>query len=163
MDTPVDGKTTKTAVDILADKHPDIVSVTAKASIQEAIETMVQQKVGSVLVKDGDEYVGIWTERDLLRDMMQPGFNPVLAQVGDHMTRDIPWADHTLNPYELMDRFLGMRLRHLIIKRDSEVVGVLSMGDVVRFCLQEKMREFEELKETINWEYYEEWNSPRRR
>lgn len=163
MDAAASGGTTKTAMDILADKQTDIVSVTAGTSLQEAIETMVDQKVGSVVVKEEGEYVGLWTERDLLRDMVEPGFNPHTARVGDHMVRDIPSADHSLNPYELMDRFLGLRLRHLLVTREGQVVGLLSMGDVVRFCLQERTRELEALKETVNWEYYEEWNPCKKR
>jgi len=163
MSTEVEGKGEKTALDILAGKHEDIVSVPPATSIRDAIETMVSQKVGSVLVREGDEYLGIWTERDLLRDMTKEGFDPASERVGDHMTGDIPQAEHSLNPYELMDRFLGLRLRHLLIVRDGAILGLLSMGDVVRFCLQEKTREFDELKETVNWEYYEEWRPRRKR
>jgi signal-transduction protein with cAMP-binding, CBS, and nucleotidyltransferase domain len=159
MGSTMPAKASKTAVDILADKQGEIVSVPAATTIQETVEAMIQNKVGSALVQTGDEYVGIWTERDLLRSLVKPGFDATTARVGDHMSREIPSADHSLNPYELMDRFLGLRVRHLLIVRDEEILGLLSIGDVVRFCLQEKTREFEELKETVNWEYYEEWRT----
>ncbi|MFH1570586.1 MAG: CBS domain-containing protein, partial [Gemmatimonadota bacterium] len=154
MSATAAGHAAKTAVDILEEKHAEIVAVPAATTIQETVETMIRHKVGSVLVKAGGEYAGIWTERDLMRNLVRPGFDPKTAKVGDLMTRDIPTADHSLDPYELMDRFLGLRLRHLLITREQEILGLLSMGDVVRFCLQQKMREMEELKEEVNWEYY---------
>lgn len=52
------------------------------------------------------------------------------------------------------------RLRHLLIKRDETFIGMLSIGDVIKACLQEKTREFEELHAAVSWEYYEEWRYP---
>ena len=73
----------------------------------------------------------------------------------------LKYAEAEASPYELMDKFLGLRLRHLLIRERGEVVGLLSIGDVVRFSLQSKTAEFEELKQTVNWEYYEEWRTRR--
>jgi hypothetical protein len=61
-----------------------------------------------------------------------------------------------------MDKFLGLRLRHLLIKKGEEYIGLLSIGDVIKASLQEKTREFEELHAVISWEYYEEWGTARR-
>ena len=59
--------------------------------------------------------------------------------------------------FELMDKFLGLRLRHLLIDRAGDFIGLLSIGDVVRCALGERTRELEELQVVANWEYYEEW------
>jgi signal-transduction protein with cAMP-binding, CBS, and nucleotidyltransferase domain len=56
-----------------------------------------------------------------------------------------------------MDKFLGLRLRHLLIDRNGEFIGMLSIGDVVRSALQTRTDELEQLQEIANWEYYEEW------
>jgi signal-transduction protein with cAMP-binding, CBS, and nucleotidyltransferase domain len=56
-----------------------------------------------------------------------------------------------------MDKFLGLRLRHLLIDREGEFIGMLSIGDVVRSALQTRTDELRELSQITNWEYYEEW------
>ena len=69
----------KTAEDIVKDKKADIVSVSYDQSVQQACQLMVDKKIGAILVKKEAAYVGIWTERDLLRNMTAPGFNPETA------------------------------------------------------------------------------------
>jgi len=107
-----------------------------------ALQMMVENKVGSTLVKEGSRIVGIYTERDLMRD---------------HMSRGLKFAPHTDTAYDLMDKFLGLRLRHLLIDRDDEFIGLLSIGDVIKAALQDKTREFEVLERIANWQYHEEW------
>ncbi|MFH1570587.1 MAG: CBS domain-containing protein [Gemmatimonadota bacterium] len=153
---------TSTARDILEEKNREILSVPGETTIREALEKMVSRKVGAVVVKEGDQLVGIWTERDLTRNTLEPGFDPARARVRDYMTRELKYADAGQSPYELMDKFLGLRLRHLLIRDGGELIGLLSIGDVVRFALQARTRELQDLKEEVNWEYYEEWRSRRR-
>lgn len=150
-------KTTSTARDILGEKGNEILAVSGSTTVAAALAKMVETKVGAVLVKDGGHLSGIWTERDLMRNTLEPGFDPATATVQDHMTRELRYAEASQSPYELMDKFLGLRLRHLLIRDGAEVIGLLSIGDVVRFALQAKTEEFAELKEQVNWEYYEEW------
>jgi len=56
-----------------------------------------------------------------------------------------------------MDKFLGLRLRHLLIDKDDEFIGLLSIGDVIKAALQDKTREFEILERIATWQYHEEW------
>jgi signal-transduction protein with cAMP-binding, CBS, and nucleotidyltransferase domain len=153
------GTTTSTARDILSEKGSEILTVSGDTTISSALEKMVESKVGAVLVEDGGALAGIWTERDLMRNTLESGFDPTTAQVRQHMTRELKHAEAEESPYELMDKFLGLRLRHLLIRERGEIIGLLSIGDVVRFALQTKTEEFEQLKETVNWEYYEEWRT----
>lgn len=118
---------------------------------------MVEHKVGSTLIKEGSRIVGIWTERDLLRNSINANFDPKTARIGDYMTRGVKFATHTDSAYDLMDKFLGLRLRHLLIDKNGEFIGLLSVVDVMRSALQEKTRELEELHTVATWEYYEEW------
>lgn len=155
------GTTKSTARDILSEKGGEILTVSGDTTIHSALERMVERKVGAVLVEENGTLAGIWTERDLMRNTVVPGFDPQEAQVREYMTRELKYAEAEASPYELMDKFLGLRLRHLLIRERGEVVGLLSIGDVVRFSLQSKTAEFEELKQTVNWEYYEEWRTRR--
>jgi len=148
----------RTAQDILDEKGTTIHAIPGDRTLHQALEIMLRHGVGSVLVKEEGELVGIWTDRDLMHNAVDPDVDLKKAQVRDYMTRDIPVASTSTDPYELMDKYLGLRVRHLLIKDGKAAVGLLSMGDVVRFCLQDKMREMEELKEEVNWEYFEDWH-----
>ena len=150
------------AEDILKVKGEEVLSVTADATIRDALALMVERKVGSTLVAEGDRFVGIWTERDLMRNSLETDFDPRTARIGDYMVTGLRFAPHTDTVYDLMDKFLGLRLRHLLVKKGEEYIGLLSVGDVVKSCLREKTREFEELHAVVSWEYYEEWGYPGR-
>ena len=152
----------QTAEDILRLKGGEIISVDLNATVREALQTMVERKVGATLVTQRGKYVGIWTERDLMRNTLEPGFDPDAARIGDYMVTGLRFAPHTDTVYDLMDKFLGLRLRHLLIRKEEEFLGLLSVGDVVRACLEEKSRELKELHAVVSWEYYEEWRYPSR-
>lgn len=147
----------KTAEQILQEKGGELYSVAADATVLEALRTMVTHKVGSILVKEGSRIVGIYTERDLMRNTIDPAFVAAQARIGDVMTRGLRYAPHTDTAYALMDKFLGLRLRHLLIDKKGEFIGLLSIGDVVRSALRERTRELEALNKVVSWEYYEEW------
>lgn len=147
----------KTAEQILQDKGGQLHSVAGDVNVLEALRIMVESKVGSILIKEGSRIVGIYTERDLMRNTIEPGFEPASTPIESVMTRGLRFAPHSDTAYELMDKFLGLRLRHLLIDKDGEFIGMLSIGDVVRSALRDRTRELEELQEVTNWEYYEEW------
>jgi CBS domain-containing protein len=151
----------KTAEQILQEKGGELYSVEEDATILKALRLMVENKVGSTLIKEGTRVVGIYTERDLMRNTIDPAFDPQTARIGDYMTRGLKFAPHTDSAFELMDKFLGLRLRHLLIDKEGEFIGLLSIGDVVRSALHERTRELEALQQVANWEYHEEWK-PRR-
>ena len=92
-----------------------------------------------------------------MRNSLDEDFDPATARIGDYMTPGVKFAAHTDSAYELMDKFLGLRLRHLLIDKKGEFIGLLSVVDVMRTARPEKTREFEELHTVATWEYYEEW------
>ena len=147
----------RTAEEILKDKELDIVSVSPDANIKEALQLMIKNQVGAILVQKDKEIVGIWTERDLMRNTVTAGFDPETAKIGDYMTTGLLSAPHDNTCYELLDKFLGMRLRHLLIKKNDEYIGLISIGDVIKSCLQAKDEELRQLNKFISWEYYENW------
>ena len=118
---------------------------------------MVENKIGAVLIMEGKRIAGIWTERDLMRHTVEEQFDAQNARIGDYMVSDVQFAGHDDSIYELMDKFLGLRFRHLPIEQDGKFIGLLSIGDVLKACLYEKTREFEKLHGMVNWDYYEEW------
>jgi CBS domain-containing protein len=147
----------QTAEDIVGKKKNDIISVTPQTTISEALRTMVDHKIGAVLIIEEGEIVGIWTERDLMRNMLQEGFDPQNALIGDFMVREVKFAAHDDTVYDLMDKLLGLRLRHLPVEKENKFIGLLSIGDVLRASLHEKSAELEKLHGIVSWAYYEEW------
>ena len=147
----------KTAEQILQDKELEILSVSPDTTITEALQLMIKNQVGAMLIKDKDEIVGIWTERDLMRNIVMPNFDAKTAKIGDYMTTGLLSAPHDNTCYNLLDKFLGMRLRHLLIEQEGKYVGLLSIGDVIKACLQAKDEELRKLNQFVSWEYYENW------
>ncbi len=146
-----------TAEEILAEKGAYMFSVSPETTIFDTIKEMVERKIGSILVKDGDQYVGIWTERDLLHNTFQEGFNAKTAKIKDYMTKKLISAPHDASILQLKDMFLGRRLRHLLIERDGKYIGLLSIGDITKASLQAQAEELEELNSIVHLDYYDEW------
>ena len=78
-----------TAEEMVKDKGGDIICVPPSSTIREALAVMVERRVGAVLVKEGEEIVGIWTERDLMRNTLAADFDPSTARIGDFMIAPI--------------------------------------------------------------------------
>lgn len=147
----------KTAKDMIADKKTAIASVPSGTKIVEALEKMNQNKVGAILVSRDEKIVGIWTERDLMRNVLKDDFNIKSAVIDDYMTGKIVTAPHTDTVYNLMDKFLGLRLRHLLIEEKGRIIGIVSGGDVMRCVIQSKDKELKQLNSMVSWDYYENW------
>ena len=73
------------------------------------------------------------------------------------MTKSLIFAPHTDTVYNLMDKFLGLRVRHLLIEKDGETIGMVSSGDVMKASIQEKDAELKQLNSMVGWDYYENW------
>jgi signal-transduction protein with cAMP-binding, CBS, and nucleotidyltransferase domain len=147
----------KTAEDILSEKGSDILFVSPNTTIYEALKIMLDRGVGSVLIKDGMEFTGIWTERDLMKNTVTENFDPKTAKISEYMTPRLIFAKHDDNIYSLADQFLGRRLRHLLIEREGKCIGVLSAGDIIRAGLQERTEQWERLNDIVKLEFYDQW------
>lgn len=147
----------KTSEEIIAEKGVKILSVTSDTSIYDALKLMVLHKVGATVIKDQDKIIGIWTERDLMRNTLESGFDSKKEKVGDYMEMELQSTSHKDSVYQLMDKFLGLRIRHLLIEKDGEYIGLLSIGDVIKAALQEKSEELKGLNSMVGLEYYDEW------
>ena len=152
----------KTAGEILNDKKRDMVTVRPEQTIREALERMQVNRIGAVLVKRADKIVGIWTERDLARDILKPGFNIDTAKVEGHMTTRLFTAPVDTPILKLQEMFLGLFIRHILITQGRKTVGLLSIGDVMRAGLLEKDTQIRDLTAMSSWEYYENWGWDRK-
>jgi CBS domain-containing protein len=148
----------KTAQDILNQKATvSLFTVAPQETVKKAIEMMVAKKVGAILVEEKDHIIGIWTERDLLNNMTNPGFNPETDPVRDYMSSPLKKASHDTPLVVLEEMFLGLFIRHILVEKDNQYVGLLSIGDVIRTSLLEKDEKIKELNSIASWQYYENW------
>ena len=148
----------KRAQDLIDEKGGDLITISSDATIQDAIKLMVAKKIGAILIHEEDDRIaGIWTERDLLRNSLVDSFDPSTSRIGDFMTKELITADVSENIYRLMDKFLGLRLRHLPVEKDGKIIGLVSAGDAIKAALYDKTKEFDDLNEMVSWEYYENW------
>jgi CBS domain-containing protein len=127
--------------DILDEKGHDVLQIDADATVFDAVKQMVDAGVGSLLVKDGGDVAGIFTERDYLRRMTLEGRDDKETSVRDVMSSPlvVVTPQHTID--ECMAMMTDRRIRHLPVVDDGDVVGIVSIGDVVKF--QSKQQSFE--------------------
>ncbi len=147
----------ETAKNMVEDKGQEIITVPVGTTLFATLEKMNQKKVGAILVTRDERIIGIWTERDLMRDVIQEGFDLKSALIEDYMTTDLRSAHHTDTVFNLMDKFLGLRIRHLLIEEDDSIIGLVSGGDVMKCVIHEKDADLKQLKSMVSWEYYDNW------
>ena len=147
----------ETAKKMVADKGREIVSVPVGTTLFNTLEKMNRKKVGAILVTKNENIIGIWTERDLMQNVIQEGVDLKSALIEDYMTTQLLSAPHTDTVFNLMDKFLGLRVRHLLIEEEGNIIGLVSGGDVMKCVIHEKDTELRQLNSMVSWDYYENW------
>jgi len=127
--------------EILGDKGNEVRRIDAGASALEAVREMVGANIGSLVVTDGDEVIGIVTERDYLRRVAHEGPTDDSVTVRDIMSSPLIVVSPETEIDECMAVMTDRRIRHLPVVDDGDVVGVVSIGDVVKF--KSKQQSFE--------------------
>lgn len=143
----------KTAEDILNEKDRSIISVQQNATVYDALKLMVKNNIGAIVVKDNDNIVGIYTERDLMKETVKKKIDVQKEIIKDHMTSTLHSAPYDEPIYLLLDKILGKRIRHIFVEKEGKYIGILSAGDVTKACLNERTKEME----SVSWDYYENW------
>jgi len=146
-----------TAHDILILNNRPMITGDSKLTVLEAVKILNKNNIGALVVTEHNKIAGIFTERDLLKNLLSEDFDINKSIISDYMTRQIIAAPHNSSVYKLLDVFLGKRFRHIFIERNGEYIGILSMGDVIKASLNQKSKELEDLNTLVSWEYYENW------
>ena len=150
-------ETNRTAEDILSEKGSELISVDPDTPIKEAVKRMAEKRIGAMLVTRGGKIVGIWTERDLLQDTAAGTCDIASDKIGDFMTTTLHSASHDSPIDVLADMILGLRVRHLLIEREGQFIGLLSSGDVLRAGLQLRTEQWKQLEQIVHLQYYDHW------
>ena len=136
--------------DILAQKGGLVFSVTPGTSVAQLSQQLSTRRIGSMLVLDGEGAVaGIVSERDLVRALASHGAKAMELEARQVMTRDVVTCDPDDSIDEVMQTMTNGRFRHLPVVRHGELLGLVSIGDVVKARLEETKHETEALKAYI--------------
>src|SRR5437667_6058460 len=134
--------------EILRGKGSDVLKIDASATVFDAITKIVELNVGSILVTEGDKVVGIMTERDYLRKIAVHGRTSRDTKVGEIMTSPLVYVTPETTIEESMAIMTDRRIRHLPVVENDEVVGIVSIGDVVKFQSPEQRFQLKDLTQS---------------
>lgn len=134
---------------ILGGKGRDVVSVTPAQTVAEAVALLAERRIGAMPVMDGDAVAGIFSERDVI-NCLKDGDTAVLSRtVGEVMTAPavtVSPGDPVLGALSVMTR---RRIRHLPVVEDGQVVGIVSIGDLVKYRIERVEAEAQAMRDYI--------------
>ena len=135
--------------EILTEKGRRVLKIDADASVLEAVELMVEENVGSLLVTDSGDVTGIVTERDYLRRVALEGRTDAETSVREIMSSPLIVVTPETAIAECMALMTNKRIRHLPVVDAGEVAGIISIGDLVKFQSRQQSYELQFLHDYI--------------
>lgn len=135
---------------ILTEKGGNVVTAKPKDTLLEVSRILRQHSIGCVVVSDGgSDIAGIVSERDLVRAIAELGPEILSAQVSEHMTRKVFTCKKSDTIDAIMAAMTEGRFRHMPVVEDNELIGVISIGDVVRLRIAEAEMEASAMRSYI--------------
>ena len=136
---------------LLRHKDPHVVTVEPSASVRDALALLARHRIGALVVSSGDGAVdGIVSERDVVRALHARGAGVLTARVAEIMTTQVDVASPDDHLEQLMRVMTDRRIRHLPVLVDGRLVGVVTIGDVVKSRMDELESDRESLLGYIN-------------
>ena len=134
---------------LLDAKGHQLWSVMPENFVYDAIDLMAEKGIGALLVMDGQQLVGVVSERDYARKVILKGRSSHMTPVSDIMTREVI----TVSPHQSIEECMGImtkeRIRHLPVLEEGMVVGMVSIGDLVKSTMAEQQFVIEQLEDYI--------------
>jgi CBS domain-containing protein len=128
--------------EILRTKRPDVVTISPEATVRDAVASMTHHGIGALLVVDVDQrLLGVISERDIIHSLDFEGTNLMSAVVSRVMRTDGPTAALEDTVQSVMEVMTASRARHVPVVRHGRLIGVVSIGDVVKSRLNETIQE----------------------
>jgi len=135
---------------ILAAKGGSVISIEPTATLATAVQTLANHKIGALLVLGPDRrLVGILSERDIVRVLAEQGSGALEQPLAQVMTRKVVTCSQAETIGGIMERMTRGKFRHVPVLEQEQVVGVVSIGDVVKYRLQEMESESAALRDYI--------------
>jgi len=139
-----------TSISVLLErKGPTVFSVSPHVTVAAAAKEMDRRRVGAILVIEDSRIIGIFTERDVLSRVVAAGIDPNTTPIDRVMTRNPITVASSTTIEEVMALFTNMRFRHLPVVDDGRLVGLVSIGDILRSMVDSHRNEAEQLKQYI--------------
>jgi CBS domain-containing protein len=139
----------KTVRDILEIKGRNVWRVELETTVFEALRLMAEKEVGALVVMDGEKLAGIISERDYARKVILHGRASATTLVKEIMTTHVVCAQPDQSIEECMAVMTDKRVRHLPVIEDNNVVGIVSIGDLVKSIISEQKFMIEQLERYI--------------
>lgn len=144
-----------TVRDILRSKGQDAWSISCDATVYDALKLMAEKNIGAVLVMDGGCLEGILSERDYARKVILQGKTAEETPVGEIMTERVVYVRPEQRTEECMALMTDKRVRHLPVLENDQVIGVISIGDVVKAIISHQEFIIEQLEHYITGTPYQ--------
>jgi CBS domain-containing protein len=135
---------------ILSRKGGDVVTIAPTAQLAEAVKLLAARRIGAIVITGpGERVAGILSERDIVRVLAERGTAVLDEQVGAVMTRNVVTCTDAETVRVIMERMTAHRFRHLPVVEQNRLVGIISIGDVVKRRVEEIEGESNALREYI--------------
>ena len=138
-----------TLAEILGEKSGEVIRIGGDATVYEAVLAMVEANVGALLVTEGDEISGIFTERDYLRRIAVEGRRSRDTSVREVMSSPVLVVTPATSVDETMALMTDRRIRHAPVVEDGALVGMISIGDLVKFISKKQSFQIQYLTDYI--------------
>lgn len=138
----------KTTEDIVNETHRKITTVQPETTAYDAVQAMVANKIGAILVAADKEIIGIWTERDLMRNVLLPDFDLKSSMIKDLMKTGLHSVSHDITVNKLLNSFIEYEERYLLVKKNNRYIGLVALNDAVN-------EYYQELRSYFSLQFYE--------
>jgi len=140
----------KTIKEILQSKPHGVLSISPGASVLDALRLMAEKEVGALVVLENERLAGIFSERDYARKVILHGKSSKDTSVREIMTAKVVYVRPEQSVEECMALMTDKRIRHLPVLQDNRVIGVISIGDVVKEVISEQRFVIAQLEQYIH-------------
>ena len=135
--------------DLLRDKGSAVATVSPTTSVTELLRVLSEYNIGATVVTEADNVVGIVSERDIVRRLHERGADLLSAPVGEIMTRNVVTCTPADSVDSLASTMTERRIRHMPVVSDGQLVGIVSIGDVVKSRISQLETDREQLESYI--------------
>ncbi|HXX12372.1 MAG TPA: CBS domain-containing protein [Burkholderiales bacterium] len=140
----------KTIKEILQSKPLGVLSISPEASVLDALRLMAEKEVGALVVLENERLAGIFSERDYARKVILHGKSSKDTSVREIMTSKVVYVRPEQSVEECMALMTDKRIRHLPVLQENTVIGIISIGDVVKEVISEQRFVIEQLEQYIH-------------
>lgn len=134
---------------ILAEKGRDVVTAGADSTLMAVADLLAKRKIGAAVILDGERICGIASERDIIRELASGGIKALDQPISSCMTQKVVACHEDDSVDDVMEKMTRGRFRHMPVTEKGKLVGLVSIGDVVKRKIEQAERDAEEMKRYI--------------